>query len=141
MRQRRGGRTARRVVRVLKLLRALIIDPDQSAQREISTLLSQRHFDSVHAEHCVGALRFATDRAIDLIVADVDLRDLDAMHFLRFVECGAFGKAPPPIIFCSARFDDASWRWYPVLKGVVRLPKPFTERDFEAALSAAFPAE
>lgn len=123
----------------LKLLRALIVGPDQHARREIAKRLSMHHFDSVEAEHGVGALQFSSDIAIDLIVADIDLRDLDAVHLLNIVKCGAFGQPPPPVIVCSARVDGETWTMHPALTGATCLPKSFSEDEFEAALRAAFP--
>lgn len=87
----------------------------------------------------MGALQFSSDSAIDLIVADIDLRDLDATHLLNIVKCGAFGQPPPPVIVCSAHVDGETWTMHPALKGATCLPKPFSEDEFEAALSAAFP--
>jgi len=57
----------------LELLRALIVDPDQLTRREIARFLIGHRFDRVHAEHGVEALQVASEPAVDLIVADIDL--------------------------------------------------------------------
>ncbi len=122
----------------MQLLRALIVDPDRCARREIAEFLGASSFDSVESVDTIGALRFAQDGAIDLIVADIDLRELDDLQLLRIIRCGGFGKTPPPVIVCSALLHEESWMTHPALKGVTGLAKPFTQSSFSAALKGAF---
>lgn len=125
----------------MKLMRALIVDPDHQVRREVAQLLESSNFDSVEANDGIGALRLANEDAIDLIVADIDLRDLDALQLLRIIRGGAFGPTPPPVIVCSADLNDEAWFLHPTLKGVTQLAKPFTPVGFAAALNRALPVE
>jgi CheY-like chemotaxis protein len=134
-----GGPVVDRVV-AMKLLRALIVDPDGSVRSVMSKLLDRRAFDTVEAVDIVGALGFALDGSIDLIIADIDLDELDGLQLLRIIRNGSFGKSPPPVIVCSAILNEEIWTMHPALKGVTRLPKPFTSAAFTAALDQALPA-
>ena len=134
-----GGPVVDRVV-AMKLLRALIVDPDRSVRSVMSKLLDRRAFDTVEAADIVGALGFALDGSIDLIIADIDLDELDGLQLLRIIRNGSFGKSPPPVIVCSAILNEEIWTMHPALKGVTRLPKPFTSAAFGAALDLALPA-
>lgn len=134
-----GGPVVDRVV-AMKLLRALIVDPDGSVRSVMSKLLDRRAFDTVEAVDIVGALGFALDGSIDLIIADIDLDELDGLQLLRIIRNGSFGKSPPPVIVCSAILNEEIWTTHPALKGVTRLPKPFTSAAFTAALDQALPA-
>lgn len=134
-----GGPVVDRVV-AMKLLRALIVDPDGSVRSVMSKLLDRRAFDTVEAVDIVGALGFALDGSIDLIIADIDLDELDGLQLLRIIRNGSFGKSPPPVIVCSAILNEQIWTMHPALKGVTRLPKPFTSAAFTAALDQALPA-
>lgn len=124
----------------MKLLRALIVDPDQAARSAMMKLLDVRSFDTVEAIDIIGALAFALDGAIDLIIADIDLDELDGLQLLRIIRKGSFGKSPPPVIVCSALLNEEGWTRHPALKGVTHLPKPFTPAAFTAALDQAMPA-
>lgn len=134
-----GGPVVDRVV-AMKLLRALIVDPDGAVRSVMSKLLDRRAFDTVEAVDIVGALGFALDGSIDLIIADIDLDELDGLQLLRIIRNGSFGKLPPPVIVCSAILNEQIWTMHPALKGVTRLPKPFTSAAFTAALDQALPA-
>ena len=134
-----GGPVVDRVV-AMKLLRALIVGPDGSVRSVMSKLLDRRAFDTVEAVDIVGALGFALDGSIDLIIADIDLDELDGLQLLRIIRNGSFGKSPPPVIVCSAILNEQIWTMHPALKGVTRLPKPFTSAAFTAALDQALPA-
>ena len=125
----------------MKLLRALIVDPDHSARSRLAKLLEGRSFDSVEVGDMAGALGFALDGAIDLIIADIDLDELDGLQLLRIIRNGSFGKSPPPVIVCSAILNEDIWTMHPALKGVTRLPKPFTPAAFTSALDQALPTD
>ena len=125
----------------MRLMRALVVDPDSVARLEISKLLDESSFDSVAAIDGVDALRFVSDFAIDLIVTEVRLPKLDAVQLLQIVRSGAFGPKPPPTIICSARLHEASWVTHPALQGLTLLAKPLTPQAFATALDAAFPVE
>ena len=135
-----GGPVVDRVV-AMKLLRALIVDPDGSVRSVMSKLLDRRAFDTVEAVDIVGALGFALDGSIDLIIADIDLDELDGLQLLRIIRNGSFGKSPPPVIVCSAILNEEIWTTHPALKGVTRLPKPFTPAAFTSALDQALPTD
>lgn len=125
----------------MSLMRALIVDPDEAARRQIEGLLDESHFDSLGAASGVAALRFTSDYAIDLIVTEIDLGGLDVLQFLRIVQIGGFGYPPPPVIVSSKLLHDALWATDPVLAGLALLPKPFLPQAFAAALDAAFPVD
>jgi DNA-binding response OmpR family regulator len=120
-------------------MRALIMDSDQRMRRQMAQFLGSSSFDSVEATDGISALRFAHAHAIDLIIADIDLRDLDALQLLRIIRDGAFGSTPPPVIVCSATLNDEIWFLHPALEGLTQLAKPFTPIGFAAALNLAFP--
>ncbi len=124
----------------MKLLRALIVDPDRSACSVMARLLDSRSFDTVEAVDIVGALGFALGGAIDLIIADIDFDELEGLQLLRIIRSGCFGKSPPPVIVCSAILNEEVWIGHPALKGVTRLQKPFTPSAFITALDLALPA-
>lgn len=105
----------------------------------MAQLLGSSSFDSVEATDGINALRFAHAHAIDLMIADIDLRDLDALQLLRIIREGAFGSPPPPVIVCSANLNDEIWFLHPAIKGVTQLAKPFKPISFAAALNLAFP--
>ncbi len=125
----------------MKLMRALIVDPDQAARHQIAALLDESGFDSVEAGDGRAALRFASDYAIDLIIMEIDLGELDALQFLRIVRIGGFGKPQPPTIVSSVRLHGEPWITHPALEGLALLSRPFTPRAFATALDAAFPVE
>jgi CheY-like chemotaxis protein len=126
----------------MKTLRALILDPDRAARRQVAKILVECGFDSVAAADGGSALRFGASDGIDLIVADSRLPELAGAKLVEYVRSGAFGVIPPPLIILSASPADAeAWIGTPVPAGVAVLEKPFTSIAFAAALNAAFPVE
>lgn len=125
----------------MKVLRALIVDPDHTSRREMAGLLDECCFDSLEATDGVHALQFASEYAIDLIVTEIQIPKLDVLQLLHIIRCGAFGWIPPPVIVCSASLQDRSWLTSPALRGLTLLARPFTARSFAVALDAAFPAD
>lgn len=125
----------------MKLMRALIVDPDQRTRHEMPLFLRSSSLDSVEAMDSIAALGFAFENAIDLIIADIDLRGMDALQLLRIIRDGAFGPTPAPVIVCAATLNGEVWFLHSAREGVTQLAKPFTPIDFSAALNRAFPVE
>lgn len=125
----------------MKLLRALIVSADEAGRREVTKVLDDYSFDCIEAPDGISALQCASPDAIDLIVADVQLPKLNGPQLLDIIIDGAFGWSPPPLIMCSANLHEHVWIRRLALPGVMPLGKPFTPRDFVAALDAAFPAK
>lgn len=126
----------------MKSLRALILDPDRAARRQVAKLLGKYGFDSVAAADSGSALRFASSNGIDLIVADSRLPDLVGLKLVNYVRSGAFGLIPPPLIMLStSQPDESAWIGNPAPDGIAVLEKPFTTSSFAAALNTAFPVD
>jgi CheY-like chemotaxis protein len=126
----------------MKSLRALILDPDRAACRQVAKLLGKYGFDSVAASDGGSALRFASSNGIDLIVADFHLPNLVGPRLVDYVRSGAFGLIPPPLIILStSRPDETGWIGNPAPNGIAVLERPFTTIAFAAALNAAFPVD
>ena len=125
----------------MKFLRALIVDPDDAVRRRAAVLLDEHGFDSVEAADGIAALRFASANGIDLIISDFRLPRLEGLSFLDIIKRGAFGQAPPPLIFCSALLQSEGWMRKLADEGIPLLVRPFTPHAFELALAAAFAAD
>jgi len=105
----------------MKVLRALIVDPDKAGRRQVAGLLSECCFDSVEAVDGMEALRFAPKNGIDLIVTEIRIARLNVLRLLHIIRCGGFGLAPPPVIICSASLHDQSWLTSSALRGATLL--------------------
>lgn len=125
----------------MKLLRALVVDPDQVGRGEVAHRLRECQFDCVEAEDGIAALRFADEDSIDLIVIEIETPRLNGVQLMQIIRNGGFGKSPPPVIVCAALLNDAAWSAHQAWLDATRLPRPFTPRGFATALDAAFPAE
>ena len=126
----------------MKSLRALIMDPDRAARRQVAKLLGKYGFDSVAAADSGSALRFTSSNGIDLIVADSRLPGLTGPKLVDYVRSGAFGLIPPPLIMLSSsQADETAWIGDPAPDGIAVLERPFTPSAFAAALNAAFPVD
>lgn len=124
------------------LLRALVIDDQQSARLYAERLLLSIGIECIAASDGIEALRHASPFGIDLIVTELRLARLDVPELIELVRRGAFGLPPPPIIVCSAPVGDfEQLRPLTPADDVTFLAKPFHEREFEAAVDAAFGLE
>lgn len=117
----------------MKLLRALIVDPEDQVRRRTAELLGDHGFDSIEAADGISALQFASPDGIDLIISDFGLPWLEGLPFLDIIKRGAFGWAPPPLIFCSAMLQGEVRIRKLAEDGIPLLVRPFTPHAFELA--------
>jgi DNA-binding response OmpR family regulator len=104
-------------------------------------MLDEHGFDSIEAADEISALQFVSPDGIDLIISDFGPPRLEGQLFLDIIKRGAFGQAPPPLIFCSALLQSEGWMRKLADEGIPLLVRPFTPHAFELALAAAFAAD
>lgn len=127
----------------MRLLRALVVGPDEVVRRQITNLLDDCGFESVEAADCITALQFASDDGIDLIVSDLSLSPAQSLQLLQIIQDGAFGRAPLPMIACADLAQAKALCGSRLLESerATLLTKPIELDAFVAALDEAFPAD
>ena len=127
--------------RPLFMATILYVDDEPSVGLILDDTLSQAGHTAVGARGVPEALQVLERGGIDLIISEFRLPRLEGLSFLDIINRGAFGQAPPPLIFCSALLQSEGWMRKLADEGIPLLVRPFTPHAFELALAAAFAAD
>jgi CheY-like chemotaxis protein len=112
----------------------LVVDDEASSRFLISTLLSLYQFDVLQAGSGKEALKIAHEQAVDLILLDIMMPEMDG-----FMVCERLKKDPEtkriPVIFVSALIDDESRANALMVGGDGYVNKPFVADELVQLLS------
>lgn len=86
----------------------LIVDDDRTWLLALTRLMQKEGFHVETATNAVAALRTLKDRAVDLIVSDLNMPRMDGLELRDALVSG--GQAPIPFIFVSGSRDDENLR-------------------------------
>ena len=121
------------------MTRVLVVDDEAPARRLVRDALARSGLAAEVVGECANgpeAVRFLTERAVDLVVLDVQMPGLDGFEVLAAL--AERGVAAPAVVFSTA-FDRFAVRAFEVA-AVDYLLKPFTQARFEQALGRALAA-
>lgn len=103
----------------------LLVDDESTIRKMMRLMLQSRGFQVFESENGAGALALARERAIDILVTDVVMQDMDGWTLARsLVE----RRPDLPVLFVSGyptEFESAG-RQFP---RSAFLPKPFQKAD------------
>jgi DNA-binding response OmpR family regulator len=109
----------------------LIIEDEIDLRNNYERLLRRLKFDVIAVERAGDALRIAESRGIGLVIADLNLPDMDGIALIRTLRVCA---DPPPIVVASA-VDSAATRRAALEAGAVAyLTKPFSIATLTATI-------
>lgn len=77
----------------------LVLEDDPAMQSFLTTLLKSKQYNTHSFAHGISALQHLTEQAVDLILLDLGLADMDGQHWLQQLR----GWCDTPVIVISAR--------------------------------------
>jgi DNA-binding response OmpR family regulator len=109
----------------------LVVDDDPAARRALTRLLDRLGYEVIVAEHGRAALEFAEARALDLILTDITMPELDGFELLRRLK-GSDRTREVPVIVVSGVDDLES-----VARCIEQGAEDHVTKPFEAILLQA----
>ena len=85
----------------------LLVDDDDLTRKLVVTLLAQKDYQVVEAENGVLALRYLRERAVDLVLLDVMMPEMDGFETCRRIR-EDMGDLLLPVVFVTALDDRES---------------------------------
>lgn len=116
--------------------RILLVDDDEDILALVSHTLNRDGFTVSSAGVPSSALQLAKRFEFDLVIADVNLPEMNGFAFREAFRAGALGSAVP-FVFLSAADQAIELEIASRLKGDPLLLKPFTRADLRKAVHAA----
>ena len=115
------------------MARILVVDDDPHIGRVLLMWLNRHGHDVICALNGRRALEVVERQAIDLIISDMNMPELDGLEFARAVreKCGPH----LPMIILSARCDQEELVRQLASYGVPVYPKPFLPSQFVAEIN------
>jgi FixJ family two-component response regulator len=113
-----------------------VVDDDESVRESLTGLLRSFGFDTFPFASGEDFLAAPVRRRADCVILDVTMPGLSGAD----VQERLLEEGPPPIIFITARIEDALRARLLARGAVACLVKPFQEGDLLDALKAAIPA-
>jgi diguanylate cyclase (GGDEF)-like protein len=111
--------------------RVLVVDDEEDARAALSEVLSPE-CEVLTAADGEEAVRIAKKERPDLVLMDLFMPRLDGMQALQRIRADSAATGDVPVIFVSARGDDAVKARALDLGAVDYLQKPFSERELRA---------
>lgn len=113
-------------------LRVAVVDDNRSVAEIISEILGNRDFTCFDAYDGRGALELAKREALDLMILDYMLPDMDGLAVVRGLE--ALGKQVPVLLVTGVQSDPpGGWMISPLVKAIVR--KPFLASELRTKVA------
>lgn len=112
------------------------MDDEARIREVVEYALDREGFEVVTAVDGRAGLERLAEQAIDLVVLDVMMPELDGLGFLRRVRSGETGQPKLPVLFLSARSDEIDRVIGLELGGDDYLVKPFSPRELVARVRA-----
>ena len=110
----------------------LVVDDDSHIRQLISFALGKAGLDSIEAEDGEKALEIAADRAVDLVILDINMPRMDGLEVCRRLRA----SGDVPILFLSSRDDEIDRVIGIELGADDYVVKPFSPRELVARVGA-----
>jgi two-component system chemotaxis response regulator CheY len=114
--------------------RVLLVEDSRAMRAYVGAILEANDFEVEEAENGFEALRKIPRILVDVIIADVNMPDVNGIELTRFVRRGpAHASVPVLIISTDAAHHDVERAIAAGANGF--LAKPFTEQELLAAIA------
>src|SRR4051812_43773027 len=116
----------------MRMARILIVGDDTQLRDGLAAMLGDKGHDPLKASDASEALALLAQLRVDLVITDIEMPYVDGLELAFAMRSGEAARQLP-LIFLTARNDDATWKQARFLDGL-HVAKPASAAAIHAAV-------